>query len=215
MKINITEEQFKRIINEIENNFDFNEMLSLKSYKERIAYCKKNLQLLGKGSSRMAFKLNNEKVLKIAINKKGIEQNKTEINSFNENYKDILANIYNYSKDDNGIFLEMELARKPKLNDFKRLIGFSLDEIIEYLIYMYDYSIYSYKDLPLYIEEIIAEISENDYIYDLLYFINDKHINPKDFRNKSQWGIVIRNNKEHLVVVDYGYSEDVKKMYKN
>lgn len=70
MKINITEEQFKRIINEIENNFDFNEMLSLKSYKERIAYCKKNLQLLGKGSSRMAFKLNNEKVLKIAINKK-------------------------------------------------------------------------------------------------------------------------------------------------
>lgn len=214
MRILITENQLRNLLLENDNEeFNFDEMLKLNSYKKRIDYCRRYLTFLGKGSSRMAFKLNNEKVLKIAINKKGVEQNRTEIKSYNEYYKDILAIIYNFSKDDNGVFLEMELARKPKLNDFERLIGFNLHEISSFLIYMYENSNHGYMEIPEDIEDIINDLSENDFIYNLLYFINDNQINPRDFTNRSQWGIVIRNNKEHLVIVDYGYSEDVKKMY--
>ena len=52
---------------------------------------------------------NNEYILKLAKNNKGIEQNKTEIDISKSNkYNDIIANILEY--DTNGIYLIQEKA---------------------------------------------------------------------------------------------------------
>ena len=59
--------------------FDMNLFKSLKTFKERIEYCEANLKKIGSGSSRIVYQVDNNKVLKLAKNKKGIAQNETEI----------------------------------------------------------------------------------------------------------------------------------------
>lgn len=55
--------------------FNMEEMLSLDSYSARVRYCQQRLQKIGNGSSRVVFAVDDEKVLKVAKNKKGIAQN--------------------------------------------------------------------------------------------------------------------------------------------
>jgi hypothetical protein len=212
-KILITEQQLKNIIKEdYPMNFNFDEMLKLSSYAKRIAYCKERLVFLGKGSSRMAFKVDESKVIKIAVNGKGIKQNMVEINSYNDYFSEILAKVIDYS--DDGIFLEMEIAKKPKPNDFKRIFGFGLDVISEYLKYRWRTMHNERMNyIPVIIEDIIDDLDEIDELNSIIEFCNNNNINPNDFGTVAQWGIVNRNNNEYLVIVDYGYSEDVKKLY--
>lgn len=53
-------------------NFNFVELDSMRTFAERKRYCEERLQQIGVGSSRIAYKVDNEKVLKLAKNKKGI-----------------------------------------------------------------------------------------------------------------------------------------------
>lgn len=205
-KLLITEQQLKCILKEdYPSNFSFDEMEKLTSYNKRIQYCRNTLKFLGKGSSRMAFKVDESMVLKIAINKKGIAQNNVEIKSYHNDYSNILARIFNYS--DDYIFLEMELAKKVKKNDFKRLIGIDFHILIWYIINRYQ----GLEDE--YSEEQDEILNNSDYVSDLLNFCMYQGINPTDFQHLTQWGIVIRDGEEHLVIIDYGFSEDVKKLY--
>ena len=66
---------------------------------------------------------------KLAKNRKGIAQNIEEINLGNDMYAgSCFAKVYDY--DQNGLFVEMELARKAKESDFERLVGIPLIHIV-------------------------------------------------------------------------------------
>lgn len=69
----------KRINEAMSENFSFDMLKSIRSLRGRLKYCKKHLGLpLGKGSSRICFQLDDDRILKLAINNKGIAQNEVE-----------------------------------------------------------------------------------------------------------------------------------------
>ena len=68
------------------SSFDMERFKSLTSFNARIKYCEEHLQRLGSGSSRIVYKIDDKKVLKLAKNKKGISQNGTEIGLGNDSY---------------------------------------------------------------------------------------------------------------------------------
>ena len=76
----------KKIIKEsfiVENypesfDMEFFKRLTNKSFKKRIEYCDQHLERIANGTSRIIYKINDEKVLKLAWNKKGLFQNETE-----------------------------------------------------------------------------------------------------------------------------------------
>ena len=91
------------------SHFDMEHFKSLKTFAQRIRYCDANLKRIGGGSSRIVFKIDDQKVLKLAKNKKGIVQNDTEIDRGNDTYySSILAQVFD--SDDDGLWVEMELA---------------------------------------------------------------------------------------------------------
>lgn len=59
-------------------DFNFNNLLALPSYTKRVNYVEEKLQRISSGSSRIVYKIDEEKVLKVAKNKKGLSQNIVE-----------------------------------------------------------------------------------------------------------------------------------------
>ena len=126
-KIIITEEQLSAIQEmAYPTSFNMEEFKSIRSFADRVKYCENRLKKLGAGTSRRVYQIDNEKCLKLAKNRKGIAQNIEEINLGNDMYAgSCFAKVYDY--DQNGLFVEMELARKAKVGDFKRITGLSWD----------------------------------------------------------------------------------------
>ena len=126
MKIIVNECQFEKlkdIIKEMAypNSFNFDEFRSCKSFAERVRYCEARLQRIASGSSRIVYQVDNEKVLKLAKNQKGVAQNQVEYRLGTEPYYTCFAEIYEY--DEQGLWIEMEFCRKAKKFDFKAIYG--------------------------------------------------------------------------------------------
>ena len=62
-------------------SFNMETFKSLRNHAERNRYAAEHLQKIAAGSSRIVYKIDDEKVLKLAKNDKGIAQNETEIQS--------------------------------------------------------------------------------------------------------------------------------------
>jgi hypothetical protein len=80
MKIYITEQQHNKLFEAMKIGFSLDEMVAQRTFKKRLEYCKNMLgEPADKGSSRIVFDIDDETVLKLAKNRKGIEQNLEEI----------------------------------------------------------------------------------------------------------------------------------------
>lgn len=117
-------------------NFNLEEFSRIPTFSGRKKYCDERLQKIGTGSSRIVYRVDDEKALKIAKNKKGIAQNEHEADWGRNNY-DIFAKIYE-ADENNYTWIEMELASKIKPSDFKRLVGVSWAEVCLTIEYIYD-----------------------------------------------------------------------------
>lgn len=103
-------------------SFNMDEFKSLNTFAKRLEYCKARLPRLGAGTSRVVFRVDDDKVLKLAKNRKGIAQNLAEIDVLTDGYSySILPDIFDY--DENGLFLEAELCRKATEKDFQNIYG--------------------------------------------------------------------------------------------
>lgn len=79
-------------------SFDMDFFKTLPSFNQRIQYCEKYLQRISSGSSRIVYKIDDQKVLKLAKNKKGLAQNETEID-YSSELGEIVAKIFEYHPD--------------------------------------------------------------------------------------------------------------------
>ena len=83
------------------SSFNMEHFNSLKSFNQRINYCQEHLQRISSGSSRIVYKIDNTKVLKLSKNKKGLAQTAVEIHWGNDSYfGSILADVFHYNEDD-------------------------------------------------------------------------------------------------------------------
>jgi hypothetical protein len=192
-------------------SFNPEEFENIKSFAGKQKYVKERLLgKMGSGSARAVFKIDDEKVLKVALNNKGIAQNSAEAEGYKQNYP-IVAHVFDSDIDD--MWLEMELARKVTPKRFKELTGidskYELDDFLRMGV----------SQKPIY-----GELSKEKFQYiiddedgwgrELINFISDyEYPIPGDFNRLSSYGEVLRNGKPMIVLVDFGATEDVLSSY--
>ena len=89
---------------EYPQSFNMEEFKTLKSFNARINYCQENLKRISSGSSRIVYMIDDEKVLKLAKNNKGIAQNEVEISYGGDYTLDrIVAEVYESDENGDGV----------------------------------------------------------------------------------------------------------------
>jgi hypothetical protein len=192
-------------------SWSIEEFKKLTSFNSRIKYCETHLQRISSGSSRIVYKIDEEKVLKLAKNRKGLAQNEVEI-EYSGDYllENILAKIYEY--DENNLWVEMELAKKLTKSDFKRIVGFSFDDFakavnnvgVENTGRGFKYQINS---------ELFSSMWDDEFITGIFDLIGSWGIPSGDLQRMSSYGIVSGDSNERVVLIDYGLTNDVYNTY--
>jgi len=184
----------------------------------------RNLEEVGIGSSRFTFGLGSERVVKIARNQKGIEQNKLEAPAGKDPYvHSILASVYDWSGDyawivaerldplEDGDFKVAESASGVPWADVREILGLSdkseykatAEEITNKLGLKSEKAVKSAPGCP----------KGRDFLELLIGFLERyRDMLPGDIVKLSSWGI---NKKGCLVLLDYGITKKkFKELYK-
>lgn len=189
------------------------------SVAEQSLYLLKNKDaIIGEGSSRKVFRVGSSYVLKWAKNHKGVAQNKAELEIYTDpKMKPLVARIYDFDSDRyNWIISEIarpvnepsewyELAGIKKTNDVDH--GDVLDWVNNHFDYELDKTERGKKLLGLakklkwphnkFIQNLYQARKHTKLSFDDLYFVD-------------QWG---KTPDGRLVVLDYGFTDDVKPLY--
>lgn len=215
-KIIINEKQEKFLINEaMKQGFSIDTLYSLPSFNTKIKYCKEMLgNPIGKGSSRMVFQIDDETVLKLAINAKGIAQNEQEGQKdwYLENLGITPKVYHNYNKEDDYTFIVSEYVLPAKKRDFKECLGIDFGTFVSFLVTSHNNhcSRNQHLSMPTLSNETYVDLLENN--EDLNAF--DEYIgnyNPMigDFLRISNLGMVYRNGKPQIVILDNGINKEI------
>lgn len=199
------------MIEEYPSNFSMEHFANLTSFKARIDYCQDNLQRISSGSARIVYKIDDEKVLKLARNRKGLGQNEVEIEWSKERYfSDILARVFHY--EDNNLWSEMELARKVNKASFLKHVECDIDDMFRYLDNWYNL-INGKQQLYGLRQSVIAELDENSIVGTLKELMDNTGCTHGDLCKYNSWGLVTRNGVEDIVLIDYGFTKEVYDTY--
>ena len=195
----------KQVQNEFVEGFDMDLFKSMKSFSKRVKYANEKLQRLASGSSRIIYKIDDKKVLKLAKNAKGIAQNTTEGDwGLNDMYGDIIAKMID-KDDENDMWIVSEYAKKISPNRFKQLLG---TDIITFYSYLFKRIEYNQKN-NIYVKELdkeTIELLENiEFVHDVIDMIINFDIAIGDFMRISTYGEIDGK----LVIVDYGLTKSV------
>jgi mRNA-degrading endonuclease RelE of RelBE toxin-antitoxin system len=233
-KFIFTEAQIKHIIKENMNNelanypqsFNMDTFKSLNSYNKKIQYCNQYLQRIASGSSRIVYKIDDATVLKLAKNQKGIAQNEAETQYRDDMYApNIFAEVYD--NDENFYWIEMQLAKKAKPSDFKRLTGYDFKTFQNFVTYSaqqylprrsYGFSIPSeYKQLfdSEEFQNMVWDNPDNVFYQTNEYLTSYQIEKYGDVQRISSWGVVKdkHDGTDKLVLIDYGLTDDIFNQY--
>lgn len=192
-------------------SFNMEHFKTLRTFADRVRYCEANLQRISSGSSRIVYKIDNEKVLKLAKNEKGIAQDETEIQWGNDSYfTSILARTLDYHPD--NLWVEMELARKVRKTEFFKEFGFTIDDLGRYLR---NFEEQNKGGRPFYHmdPEIKSRMGESEFVNNMMDFMNSTGSPAGDFGRLNSYGIVKRDGHDSIVLVDFGLTHDVYASY--
>lgn len=223
MKLIVNEKQYNWVLNEMRKemvtemaypaSFNFDEFRQCTSFAQRVRYCEERLQRISQGTSRIVYRVDDEKVLKLAKNKKGIAQNEVEIRLGTEPYYTCFADVYEY--DENGLWVEMEICRRAKKSDFKAIYGVPF-EVLCCMMYQQAENQSPrkswYRPFADY-EPIVQQVwegEEND--LQMLFMSLQEYIGGEmlsgvgDLCRISSWGI---DSEGYFKLVDYGLTDEV------
>lgn len=187
------------------------ELDNQKSFAARVRYADQHFNRLGSGSGRIVYDVDDNYVLKLAKNNKGIAQNREEksICAYND-YDDILANVIDSS--DNDVWILSEKAKKINKRRFKTLTGFELIDVYYYLRNFIDEN-NGRKSLFNIDDEVKYQLDNDDFINRLKALIMDYSLSAGDMGRPSTFGEINRDGKPTVVLTDYGLSDEVYNTY--
>ena len=195
-------------------SFNMEEFKKLKSFNARIGYCEEHLKRISSGSGRVVYMIDGEKVLKLAKNSKGVAQNEVEI-SYGGDYtlEGIVAEVY--ESDDNALWLEMQLAKKLTLTNFKQITGWDFND---YAKIVHNYGVESgnagrYGRKLSVSNELTEKAWEDDFIRGIFDYIGNYGVPVGDLTRLSTYGVVSENGTDSVVIIDYGLTHDVYKSF--
>lgn len=195
------------------SSWNIEEFKKMSSFNKRIQYCKQHLQQISSGSSRIVYKIDDQKVLKLAKNQKGLAQNEIEESySTFEDLSSITARVFAY--DDNDLWIEMELAKPVTLQIFKRVTGFDFNNFCQGL----DSHYYKLEGHRRRIRNVSEPPNMNDlwadpFVYEMLSLMANYDIPSSDLCKLNSYGLVNREGEDTIVMIDYGLTNEVYDSY--
>lgn len=204
---NVVNDSYLAEYSEVGNRFDIDKFDSLPTFSARKKYADQTLERLGSGSARIVYKIDDEKILKLAKNPKGLSQNREECGLGQDNYfNDVVTRVYDCHTD--NLWIISEFARKITPAKFRQLVGIDIKYIEMYLRNKEDER-RGGKGIYYLEPEIYAQLSENMFVQTLLEMMYAYEVVAGDLGRPSSYGVVIRDGKETVVVSDYGLTRDV------
>ena len=219
MKIKLTESQYIRLAEALTPGFRLDYLSACDTYDERVKYCEEMLgEPVGAGSSRVVFQIDDETVLKLAKNEKGIAQNKEEIKIGLDSNLIYVPKIFNGSDEKNGLWIISEYVLPAQKGDFRKVFGIKFDDVANFVHHLQgcDDSFISpfhksiikdiYKDYSWCVNgtKLLKEI-------ELLYTKYNSLVS--DLGQMANWGMCRRNGKTYMVMLDSGCSQEVYNKY--
>ena len=196
-------------------SFSMDEFNSIGSYAGKVRYANERLKKLGAGSSRMVFQIDNEKVLKLAKNAKGLAQNNVETDGYFYQ-TDITADVIDYDdKHDEPYWVEMQLAipigrNKKKLES---LLDISLEELFIFLSANNPRERNPQRYQSQISQERMDELWEDEFTSALIALVGNIEMEIGDLVRPSSWGYIHRDGEETPVLIDFGFTNNVRAHY--
>ena len=193
----------------MKSSFSF-EYLSSLDAEEAFEYCTRELgENVGEGSSRAVFQIDDVQVLKLALNEKGIAQNRVEAST-----KEMKSPLFPYILyvDDNNKWLVTEYVLPAEYKDFEHCLGFGCGHFFYHIIesikgLKYDGGMSAYED------EFVPYFGDSEFYRLLAKYILDYDIPIGDIQRIENWGVTKRNGKDTLVILDPGWNKETMKLY--
>ena len=197
--------------------FSIEYMKRLPSLKKRYDYCVEYLgKPVGRGSSRVVFQYDDNIVLKLALNGKGLAQNEVEYDKFSDWSVDVFPKVFsNLSDTEQYKFIVTEYVLPATDNDFERCLGIDFKTFCDVLCTWKRWQNPRWK-MPLGCCELgsneIEEITSYGN-FDALewYFQNYDVQGFGDMLRISSYGMTNRNGSPEIVILDAGLNDDVWK----
>lgn len=209
----ITEKQHKMLQEAADEHFSLEELSEIQSFRGRFNYCTQHLgKHIGKGSSRATFQIDDEKVLKLAWNNKGMGQNIAEMQTYTAS---IFPNVYDY--DENGKWIISEFVLPAKSQDFKHCFGMTFQQFASFISASgkYRFGGRYWNAMPE--NEWISYLENNEELSEFDDYIgnygNHGFTPVGDMTRLCNYGLTHRNGEATIVLLDSGLTEDVWNTY--
>lgn len=210
--IYLSEKQVQLLKEAASKKFSLEELSNIPSFKGRYQYCLQNLgPTQGRGSSRVIFQLDDNRILKLALNNKGIAQNDAEDDGYLQQIG-ITPKIYDNDNDYKWLVSEFVLPAKPQ--DFKECIGLTFDEFCKFIqtAFKERFGKRSYGTTYTY-EEYCELLENNETCYDFDDYIGNFEPPMGDLLRIANYGMVKRYNNVEIVLLDSGLTQDIWNNY--
>ena len=208
----ITPKQQKMLTEAMDDTFSFDELSNLRSFNARYKYCMQHFGgNVGKGSSRAVFQIDDERVLKLAWNEKGVAQNCEEARAYGD---DIFPQVFD--SDINDLWVVSEYVLPAEAQDFRKCFNMTFNDFISFIYACGAYR-FNLKHLQWYAmpkEKWLELLENNEDLADFDEYIgNYGSIVVGDMTRLCNYGLTKRNGEPHIVLLDSGLTEDVWNNY--
>lgn len=202
----------KKLLNEAAmEGFSTEQLKTLNSFQKRKKYCDNMLgSPIGKGSARIVYQIDDEKVLKLAFNSKGVAQNEAEADWNAQNYG-VVPTLYDV--DDDYMYIISEYVIPAKKQDFKEILGMSFEDFQQVVMQIYNKYARRPVGTRLNWEQFEEIMENNEWLYQLNMFMSDYGMPYGDIVALRNLGICNRDGEAEIVVLDYGFNEEISKLY--
>ena len=201
-----------------DDEFSLDVLSGINSFRGRYNYCKLHIgNSIGKGSSRVVFQLSDQKVLKLAINQKGIAQNGQEgQKDYYLEQMGIVPEIYD--SDDEGKWIVTEYVLPATAKDFKECLGIDENTFYRFLITSYALR-YGKRNLGylcgnnMMDTSTYEEMSENEDLMNWDEYIGGYKPPIGDMLVRRNYGMTLRNGYPTIVLLDNGLTDEIYNDY--
>ena len=224
MRLVINEKQEAIIRNELLKEavgfgFSLETLKKIRSFKGKYEYCQRFLgRHVGKGTARVVFQYDDNMVLKLALNNKGLAQNEEEHYKLSDSFANVFPKLYdNLSDEEDYTFIMTEYVIPATNNDFEACFGVDFKTFCN-VITTWE----SWKGNNLrrrYLSTVLSNedmeaITQNDEWIDFKdYFMNYDIEGIGDLFRISSYGMTNRNGKPEIVILDAGLSNEIYNTY--
>lgn len=194
--------------------FSLDTLSSLSSFAARVRYAQNYFERIGSGSGRIVFAVDEQNVLKVAKNAKGVAQNQVEVDyGMRDMYGDVIAEWRNFSVgtdgENSGYWVVSERAQRIGKKRFLQLTGADFDNFCCYITRELANAGSPWQKVA--VDD--PTVKDNTFAGQFLSFCKDFDLPAADFCRINSFGEVVRDGVPRVVAIDVGLTRQVYEEY--